>query len=613
MDSTNCSQAVRDLLTYLKIEKYDIDIVKCDLEGFSVKREGKKYTVRYSRLDDLMKAFGYISTYRNQITEISQKKRAKHLGYLIDTARNAVPTTETLKKLFLRLASYGYNRVYLYTEDVLSIENETFYGYLRGRYTKQEIQEIDAYANDLGISIIPCIQTLAHLNCIFKWPEYSLCRDNTDILLIDDDRTYELIDNIFSTVSNTFKSKHIHIGMDEAYLVGRGKYMDKNGYVNRYELLNRHVSKVIEIAQKYGFTAEMWSDMYFSEAFGGYYYSATQEIPSDMCKKIPKEIGLVYWDYLSRDEKLIDNMFLNHLKTGNEIIFAGGAWKWSGWNPSTKKALTVSRRMLNACHEYDVQTIILTAWSDDGAEASVFSTLPSVIMYSLSIYGDEITDEKINFVMERQYGISLKDYMTADMDFLSLCDFEESYLFGTLPKVLLYNDPLSGYYDGIFQKFDLARAIDLYKKELSRIAGSTQIYESSMFEELRLLCEVLEIKWDLGLRIRRAYQTNEELILKDIADIEIPELINRIEVFKACFYSVWMNENKSNGFQTHDIRIGGLIERLKTTQKLIYSYLNKDIKVIQELEENLIGMDDKSAKDMILWTDWSKIHSVYVV
>lgn len=62
---------------------------------------------------------------------------------------------------------------------------------------------------------------------MFKWVNrYGAINDTADILLADDDRTYELIDKIFATLSECFTSRKIHIGMDEAYMVGLGKYRD---------------------------------------------------------------------------------------------------------------------------------------------------------------------------------------------------------------------------------------------------------------------------------------------------------------------------------------------------------------------------------------------------
>lgn len=607
-------EVISDAKKYLRIDGLNILSEQCDMDGFSVKRDKEQFVIHYNDRVDLFKALGLISMYGEGITELSQSKRIDHLGYLVDTARNAVPTVKSMKELFIRLASFGYDRVYMYMEDVMQVENEPFYGHLRGRYSFDELKEMDRYADELGIELVPCIQTLAHLNCLFKWPEYAQCNDTADILLIDSDRTYTLINNIFSTINHCFKSKHVHIGMDEAYLAGRGKHMDTYGYEEKHDLLKRHIDMVMNIAGKYGFTAEIWSDMYFREAFGGGYYSADKCLPDEICESIPKSVGLVYWDYWNRDERVIDNMFESHIQTGNEVIFAGGACKWMGWNPSTEFALVLGRKMLAACDRYGIRSVILTAWSDDGAEASLFSALPSIIQYSLHAYGESISDSNVSDALQRYCGLTLDQYRVGDLDFLSESGVEESYLFGKLPKIMLYNDPLSGMYDSILQKYRISEQIVAHKNRLSAVYDECTGSEKKMFEVMMLLCDALEIKWDLGLRLRAAYHSNDLSSLEKIAKVDIPELIRRLSEFKAAFYIQWISENKSNGFQTHDLRIGGMIERLNTVKLLVLSYLNGEISEITELGEDLVPLDNVNAElDMLLWTTWMGIHSVYVI
>ena len=77
----------------------------------------------------------------------------------------------------------GYDTLMLYTEDTYEIDNQPLFGYMRGRYSQKELKELDVYANQYGIELIPCIQTLAHLNTLFRWPEYEKIQDINDILL----------------------------------------------------------------------------------------------------------------------------------------------------------------------------------------------------------------------------------------------------------------------------------------------------------------------------------------------------------------------------------------------------------------------------------------------
>ncbi len=154
------------------------------------------------------------------------------------------------------------------------------------------------YCYSIGVEVIPCIQTLAHLNQIFRWDSYKNINEISDILLVDDERTYELIDNMLRTVNECFTSKIVHIGMDEAFMLGRGKLINKNGYESRFDILHRHLERVMELVKKYGLKPIMWSDMFFTIANGGEYYLSDPAIITEKVVSVqPEGVDLVYWDY----------------------------------------------------------------------------------------------------------------------------------------------------------------------------------------------------------------------------------------------------------------------------------------------------------------------------
>ena len=155
-------------------------------------------------------------------------------------------------------------------EDTIQLDGEPYFGYQRGAMTKKELQELDRYAASLGVELRPYLQTLAHLNQIMRYQRYDAINDTGDILLAGDERTYHLLDRLLKTVSDCFTTRKVNIGMDEAALVGAGKYLDQNGYRPRIEILQEHLARVLGLCEKYGLKAQMWSDMFFNLAYGSY-------------------------------------------------------------------------------------------------------------------------------------------------------------------------------------------------------------------------------------------------------------------------------------------------------------------------------------------------------
>ena len=123
---------------------------------------------------------------------------------MLDCSRNAVFTVEKVKFLIKTLAKLGMNVLMLYTEDTYEVEGQPYFGAYRGKYTKDEIKELDAYASMFGVELVPCIQTLAHLHNALKWPRMDKIRDSADILQPEKEETYQFIEKLLSSVTVSY-------------------------------------------------------------------------------------------------------------------------------------------------------------------------------------------------------------------------------------------------------------------------------------------------------------------------------------------------------------------------------------------------------------------------
>ena len=504
----------------------------------------------------------------------------KYFGVMLDMSRNAVMKPATLHKFVDYISSFGYNMLQLYTEDTYKVNNEPYFGYLRGGYTKEEIQEIDAHCKEKGVELIPCIQTLAHLGTIFKYFEYRNVNDFADILLIDEPRTYQLIDNMFASLAEAFSSRKVHIGMDEAHMVGLGKYMDKHGICNRYELLNKHLAKVVEIAKKYGFEPMMWSDMFFRMANQGAYYGRNPKLPKEAIEKVP-DVSLVYWDYYHTKKDDYRAMVKAHEKFGKDIWFAGGVWSWVGFTPANRYSLQTMKPAMDVCRECDVNNIFFTLWGDNGKECSYFALLPS--LYYLRRYYDGVKDRKqIAQEFKELTGESFERMMNLD-DANYVGENKEG--FRDPSKYMLYNDPFFGWMDtqvqeGVDKEYKAnARKYALYAKQSENFGY--------IYDVLSKLCKVLSYKYTLGVRVREAYQVRDEDALKALI-VDFKKTEKAIKAFYKSFRTLWHIENKPHGFEVQDMRLGGLMQRMEHCRERLEAYVNGTEKSLPELEEVLL-------------------------
>ncbi len=510
------------------------------------------------------------------------------LGVMVDCSRNAVLNLQGVKHLIDLLQKMGYNMLMLYTEDTFEVDNQPLFGYLRGRYTKDELKEIVAYGEERGIELIPCIQTLAHLNQIFMWNTYKAYRDCDDILLVGDDRTYALIEDMFKTLRECFKTDTLHIGMDEAFNLGKGQYKDLHGEENRFDILKAHLEKVVALAQKYGFKPLMWSDMFFRLANNGKYrVEEIEQITPEIIKTAPNEVGLVYWDYGTRAKEPLDKMMKAHKRFPNDIWFAGGAWTWQGLAPRNGHSIEATKVALSACRDNGIENIIMTSWGDDGGECSIFHTLPT-LFYAAEVYRGNNDTEAIKAKFKELFGIAFDDFCALDAP-STPTDFWKTR-HDALSITFLYTDPFLGWIDMKYAPLftnenEVTENYERYAKQLAKHKNHSEF--GYMFRSMSSLCRVLALKWNLGLKTRRAYESKDQADLAEVIAL-YRETEKRLEVFYNAYRADWYHDKKGNGFEVQVIRLGGLRARLADCRERLKSYLDGEIDKIEELEEKLI-------------------------
>jgi len=508
----------------------------------------------------------------------------QYLGVMLDCSRNAVMSVAGLKRFICALEKMGYNALQLYTEDVYELDGEAQFGYMRGKYTKDELKEIDAFAAAHGIEMMPCIQTLAHLNQLFVNPKYRALVDIDDILLVGDERTYALVEKMFQTFSECFKSRHIHIGMDEAHHLGLGEYLTKNGYRKRFDVLLEHLQRVCEIAKKYGYEPMMWSDMFFRLAFQGEYYKKGASIPEEVKKKVPENVGLAYWDYYNTDKEMIESMVDNHLSFNRKVWFFGGAWKWCGFNAANEFSFETTKPALETCVAKGVHNVFFTMWGDDGNECPAYSVLPA-LTYGAECYRGNYDLQNAKEKFENLFGERWEDFMALDLPMPK--GIEKSHPTACGAKEMLYNDCFLGRLDGMATDEDKEGAAYRELAEKFAVATGQSRDYGYIFRSFEALCRVLSVKYSLGYKTRKAYQNGDKNGLAALI-LEYEKLVGLLENFLEKFRDMWNVDNKPHGFDVQEIRIGGVIARVKSCLARLKKYLGGELEKIEELEEEVL-------------------------
>ena len=585
--------------------------VECREGAFQIEYNGGRVVISVEKRVEFFYALKLLSDegLPREGAPIVPKSNFGDLTYMLDCSRNAVPQMDTLKELIRHLAVLGYTSLGLYMEDTFAVEGYPYFGYLRTPFTGEEIREADKYCKQFGIELVPYIQTLAHFNTLTRHYAMGHLFDTGDILLAGDGEVYRFLEALISACARYFSSRNINIGMDEAYMLGRGRYLDLHGCRSRFEIMAEHLKRVVEICRKYGFEAPMmWSDMFFSQAMSAQYGG---DLPANVAESLPGNVELIYWDYCSTDEKHYSEMMKKRRVFRNPVGFAGGAWKWLGFTPDNRYSLAASAAAVRACVKNKIGRFVVTGWGDNGAECSVFSSLPAIFYCSRARYGKFAVNAACKRSFRNLTGVRFEDFMALD-----LCnrvtrndDVEEK---NSANKYLLFNDVLLGTLDttvweGVGELYEEhARTLRAAEKR----AGRWQY----LFETQYRLARTLALKADMGIRLRKAYQAGDRERLARCR-MELKELLKRVAALYGAFSAQWERENRANGFDVQDIRFGALERRVQTALRKLGAYLT-DGTPVPELGEKLLdfmghGNDFEIDPDQCEWR-WRRMTSVNV-
>ncbi|NWQ39637.1 beta-N-acetylhexosaminidase [Bacillus sp. EB106-08-02-XG196] len=566
---------------YLKQQKGPLRVINHNGQG----------EIRFEKPIHFFRGLGLFLEHVNKENQfdLSEELQFEMSGVMLDASRNAVPTVSDVEKLLQRMAVMGLDTLMLYTEDTYEVKEHPYFGYMRGRYSAEELKACDDYAVKLGIEMIPCIQSLGHLREALKWNYASSFKDTDDILLVDQPQTYEFLENCIRAASEPFRTKRIHIGMDETFQLGLGKYLEKHGYENHIDIMNRHLEKVVAITDKYGLKPMIWSDMYFplfSE--DSKYRDENGEIREDILASIP-DVELVYWNYYRKEQEVYEKDFQHHKLLGQTPIFAGGAWTWNGIVPNYGKAIATTEAAMAACKKEGIKEVFVTLWGDNGAETPFSTSLPILQLFAEHTYHKEVTleqtAERYAFCGEGNFD----DFMVLKKLDETPGVMQDNMNTSMTSKVLLYQDILIGLYDENCKGLSLGEHYEKLVSKIEKAKHNNPKWES-LFDFYEQLARVLSVKAEIGIKIKEVYEKKDYEQMRSIL-LELDWIQTNVDQLRQKHRKVWFESYKPFGWEIIDIRYGGVITRIDSVKYRIQEWLEGRVSAIEELEVERLRHD----------------------
>jgi len=599
IDLTTCPAELRDGLAEILVHRRDafdpggtpVTFIPHTQPGFTI---SPGIIIGYHTKTDAFRALGRVFAGETALTQASSLHMC---GAMVDVSRNGVLTVPAAKDFLRCCALLGLNMLMLYSEDTYEVPGEPFFGYLRGRYTQEEMRELDDYAFALGIEMIPCIQTLAHLEQILQWPAYAEVKDTWNILLADDEQTYALVEKLITAASAPFRSKRIHLGMDEAQGLGSGRFKELKGEKSGFAIINAHLARVKAICDTLGLRPMIWGDMYIhlaSPTGSIYDYGAT--IPQEVLETIPRGVDLVYWDYYHTEVTDYTRGIDLYRSLGSPVLMAGGGWTWGRLWAHLPYAFAATDACLTACTQKGMTDYFITLWGDDGMECDVFSALPALALVAEYAYTRAADPAGLRAQFRGACAAEMDDFITG-----STIDYLANEHDGTkgpdnMSKWLLWQDPLLAltdpntagaglreYYTTIADTLDVATT----KGGLSwRLALPARI------------ARTLSLKVELRRQLETAYRAGDTATLRIILNGDLAQLRTAMDGLWRCHRDHWLATYHPFGLEVLELRYGGQRTRLESLSERLQAYLDGSIANIPELAAELLKVWDGPLKDV---------------
>jgi hypothetical protein len=158
-------------------------------------------------------------------------------GVMLDISRGRVPKLETLLKLAGRLADFKLNELQLYTEHTFAYRQHKSVWQSWGALTGDEIRQLDAHCQQLGIDLVPNQNSFGHLEHFLEQPQFKKLAEVSGPYA-DDGRefvrrpstlapnhpgTLPFLRGLYDELLPNFSSQFINVGCDETWDLGRGQ------------------------------------------------------------------------------------------------------------------------------------------------------------------------------------------------------------------------------------------------------------------------------------------------------------------------------------------------------------------------------------------------------
>lgn len=595
-----------------------VSVKRCEENRLEVDFADKRAVITYGRKVDFYRALMLLCMHVSegkQEVHIEEKPFLDLNGMQLDLSRNNALNAESIRYFIRQHALLGLNSVTLYMEDMFTLPDEPYFGYMRGRYSPETLRQLDEYAHVLGVELIPELELLGHMGKFLRHHSAAYLRGATiQEFLVGEKTTYDFIEKIVKVISSCFRSRLLYIGLDETRTINQGPYRAKHGDVPIEKVFFEHAHKVCKLVNDYGKTPVISGDMPFEFCWkkappkSHFHIDDHVELSEDVIAGMPKNTAITMWNYNDEDEEKMRRLFRKTKQLCDEVVYMGSARMYQSLLCKYKPTVKTIVAGMKAAKKENIKTAVFCTWQDS-AECPHFLALPAGMLAAemdyVGAYSWEEMDRKTRFL----YGVGFEDfYDMGDADHVHGNEEQE-----LATKFLLYNDPLIGLMDYHVQGLDLRSfygklAADYVNRGNARHPGM-----KLAFDQYKAFLEILRRKGDYGVRLKAAYDAKDTAALSALCG-EAEEIKAGFGKLMEIDRELFTLHYQGLGFETIETRRATMCARFDTLVYKVEKLLAGQIDRIDELEQERLPFNcnpfENESENIFFGNGFSSILSV---
>ncbi|MBN2151199.1 MAG: family 20 glycosylhydrolase [Candidatus Lokiarchaeota archaeon] len=316
-------------------------------------------------------------------------------GLSQDISRGQSPSVEAVKRHIKAMSRFRLNMYQFYIEDMFAFTKYPQIGAGRGPLTAAAVKEIDEFARQYHVEIVPIFQNLSHMENMLLDPEIKELGEypGAGSLDLSNPKIYDFLRDLFAEIAPAFSSKRFHVGCDESWDVGTYKargFIEQKGMGKA--LLDHYLWVIAELKKHGKETFFLYHDISFKY--------------DEVLRGLPKENAvMVFWEYSVKD----DWPDIDRIASFNvPFVVSSSVLSWMAPFPDLTRAFLSNRKLIDNGLRKGAIGQINSAWGDCGQENFHENNLPCFCYSSAYSWNNDGFDDAtfVDAYCKAMYGVA---------------------------------------------------------------------------------------------------------------------------------------------------------------------------------------------------------------